>query len=168
MKLRTIKAILDRIDPEIYPLWLENILDGSTTSMHYSIYLDKGILLLEDSTNNFISLPFIWIDTPQGDDYWMTVYRKVSDKIPRFWVLKNPPFKIPKSFSKFWYFRKEKGRTCRAYLIDGVIMVYAGCFVGPIDEFESAAIARYGSDESQNYAKHIAWLRELELKYKNN
>jgi hypothetical protein len=112
-------------------------------------------------------LPFIWQETPQGHDYWRTV-KKVYTAISRFWILKNLPYNTPKSFTKFWYFRKENGRTCIAYLIDGIIKVYTGCFVGTIDKFESAAIERYGSDESQNYAKHIVWLRELELKYKNN
>ena len=163
MKLRTTKSILDRIDPEIYPLWLENVLHDRT---QVSIDWDKGILSLERGSIDFISWSFIWADTLQGHDYWSTVNIKVYTAISRFWVLENLPFNTPKSFTKFWYFRKENGRTCIAYLIDGIIMVYAGCFVGSISEFESAANERYHNNEDENYAKHISWLRELELKYK--
>lgn len=166
MKLKNIKKILDRIDPEIYPLWLENTLDVDTRNLDSSIDLNKGTTTL--TYLNFIDAPFTWSMSHQSRGYWGNIDDIIEQSLieHKIWVVSRLPYTTPYKFTKSWYFRKQGGRTCIAYLIDGVIMVYAGCFVGTVDQFERAARKRYYFNENENYAKHILWLRELELKYK--
>lgn len=164
IRLSKIKAILEGIEEGLYDKWLQNCNPDYVTERFY----EKG--------ERFVSNAFMWDDTPQGIAFWSIRHDKaesiIIDMRFKYWFNRELPDNV-KEWSKFpkrWFFRKEGGRTCVAAWEpeNQLIRVYAGCFVGTIDEFESKATKRYANNEKENYAKHIAWLRELELKMQNN
>lgn len=161
-----LKNIRKRLGDEVYPLWLENTIDFKFKPINWetgSIYY-KGLKGLIDECFN-------WKDSPQGNAFWRLESWKWDSvthqfKIPWFCTCRPYNELEPTEYSKSWYFRKEYGRTCIAYLLhDGTMQVHAGCFSGTLEEFETSAKFRYGNDESRNYAKHIAWLKDLQTKY---
>ena len=58
-------------------------------------------------------------------------------------------------------FNKQGGRTCYTVRHPEGLYILAGCFWGTIDEFESAAKTRYGTDKTRNYEAQIKYLRTL-------
>ena len=59
-------------------------------------------------------------------------------------------------------FNKIGGRTCYAVVHDTCLMILAGCFWGTLDEFEAAALEKYGDDENKNYKAQIQYLRQIQ------
>ena len=161
MKLKNIRKLLG---DEVYPLWLENVLESN----RYSVNFDKGEV-------SRLSVPYVvmqafeWDTTVQGYEFWSDVNDKLSFNFP--WIFYNRPFvELPRTeYKKSWLFRKEGGSTCIAYLMhDNSMRVHAGCFDGTLEEFEAKAFERYENDTTENYAKHIAWLKELQNNQSNN
>ena len=54
----------------------------------------------------------------------------------------------------------KDGRACYAIANGDLLMIQAGCFWGTLDEFERAALDRYGDDEN-NYKVQIKYLRTI-------
>ena len=162
MKLKNVKKLLG---DEIYSLWLENTLESDRNSVNFDKGEVSGVIAA-----GVTSQPFYWDETPQGYKFW----RNVADKSLEYnfpWILDRRPFgELPRTeYKKSWLFRKEGGRTCIAYLMhDNSMRVYAGCFEGTLEEFEEKAFERYGNDTDRNYAKHIAWLKNLQNNPSNN
>ena len=161
-----LKNIRKRLGDEVYPLWLENtinfnseLIDWETGLLHYKGFKDSIIIC------------FNWKDTPQGNAFWRLEDWKWNSAIrlfKTFWFCRDRPYTElePTEYSKSWVFHKEYGRTCIAYLLhNGTMQVHAGCFEGSLEEFETRAKFRYGDDDTRNYAKHIAWLKDLQTKY---
>ena len=59
-----------------------------------------------------------------------------------------------------YLFNKKDGRACYAIANGDLLMIQAGCFWGTLDEFERAALDRYGDDEN-NYKVQIKYLRTI-------
>ena len=155
MKLKNVKKLLG---DEIYSLWLENVLEYDRNSVNF----DKGEVPRLKLYSVVIGA-FQGDSTAQGYEFWNNVDTKLDYNYP--WILDNRPFReLPRTeYKKSWLFRKEGGRTCIAYLMhDNSMRVYAGCFEGTLEEFEVEAYIHYGNDTDKNYAKHIAWLKELQ------
>ena len=163
MKLKNVKKLLG---DEVYPLWLENILE------YNSAFLDLdneegGVVHL--SGCNLIKLAFEWGYTAQGYWFWLNLNSEFISELP--WMFCRRPLTelSCEDYKKSWYFRKDQGRTCIAYLMyDNSMRVHAGCFEGTLQEFEERAFDRYGNNTSENYAKHIAWLKDLQSNNSNN
>ena len=157
MKLKIVRKLLG---DEVYPLWLENILKCNSALFHLDNE-DGGVVRI--SGRNLISLTFDWADSPQGYWFWGNVNSEFMANLP--WMFCRRPYtELPwDEYKKSWCFRKDKGRTCIAYLMhDNSMRVHAGCFEGTLEEFEERAFDRYGNNTSENYAKHIAWLKYLQ------
>ena len=60
-----------------------------------------------------------------------------------------------------YFFNKKDGRACYAIANGDLLMIQAGCFWGTLDEFERAALDRYGGDENKNYKVQIKYLRTI-------
>jgi len=60
-----------------------------------------------------------------------------------------------------YFFNKKDGRACYAIANGDLLMIQAGCFWGTLDEFERAALDRYGDDENKNYKVQIKYLRTI-------
>ena len=60
-----------------------------------------------------------------------------------------------------YLFNKKDGRACYAIANGDLLMIQAGCFWGTLDEFERAALDRYGDDENKNYKVQIKYLRTI-------
>ena len=60
-----------------------------------------------------------------------------------------------------YLFNKKDGRACYAIANGDLLMIQAGCFWGTLDEFERAALDRYGDDENKNYKAQIKYLRTI-------
>ena len=60
-----------------------------------------------------------------------------------------------------YLFNKKDGRACYAIANGDLLMIQAGCFWGTLDEFERAALDRYGGDENKNYKVQIKYLRTI-------
>ena len=155
MKLKNIRKLLG---DEVYPLWLENVLESDP----FSVDLDKGEVP-RLTVPDVVIRAFEWYSTAQGYEFWDNVDAKLDYNYS--WILGNRPFReLPRAeYKKSWLFRKHRGRTCIAYLMhDNSMRIHAGCFEGTLEKFEAKAFDRYGDDTDRNYAKHIAWLKELQ------
>ena len=160
MKLKNVKKLLG---DEVYPLWLENILESNPNLLD----LGKGKVNLRITL--IISEAFLWADSAQGYWFWFNLNSEFISELP--WIFYNRPFsEYPRTeYKKSWYFRKVNGRTCIAYLMhDNSMRIHAGCFEGTLQEFEERAFDQYGNDTTENYAKHIAWLKDLQSNNSNN
>ena len=60
-----------------------------------------------------------------------------------------------------YLFNKKDGRACYAIANGDLLMIQAGCFWGTLDEFERAALDKYGDDENKNYKAQIKYLRTI-------
>ena len=60
-----------------------------------------------------------------------------------------------------YLFNKKDGRACYAIANGDLLMIQAGCFWGTLDEFERAALDKYGDDENKNYKAQIQYLRTI-------
>ena len=163
LKLKNIRKVLG---DEVYPLWLENVIDIHSKQIDW----ETGVIYYK-GLKGLIDTYFSWKDSPQGHAFWRLESWKWDSATRQFkmpWFNFDRPYTElePTEYFKSWLFHKEYGRTCIAYLLhDGTMQVHAGCFSGSLEEFETKAKFRYGDDESRNYAKHIAWLKDLQIKY---
>ena len=164
MKLKNVKKLLG---DEVYPLWLENFIEHSPTNEQSWQDWVKDMKIY-----GVIAVAFPWCETPQGREYWLNVGKKVRKNRPilPWWIDRRPDEELLRTdYKKSFLFRKEGGRTCIAYLMhDNSMRVHAGYFKGTLEEFENKAYIEYGDDETRNYAKHIAWLKDLQSNNSNN
>ena len=129
----------------------------------------------EVNPESLISGAFTWTLSLQDRLYWLELSSQLKEKLGlyepyRYWFLRDLPDKdLWKSASKIYYFRKKDGRTCVAahHAEENEFHIYAGCFVGTVEEFIERAISEYGDHSVANYSKHWEWLRGLEKKHLN-